>query len=173
MLGLSFSDVDFENNTVTIRHSFVESADSKCPVLKDCKTDGSYRKLVVSDYTMKLLKKQRLLYKKNKMKYGKDFENSNRVICQENGKPFLPKSFTYKWSRTLKKYGLRHIKLHGTRHSAISLLLSQGIPLHLVQKRAGHQDPKITLSVYSHVAQDEQNKVADKLSEVLFPAVNQ
>lgn len=173
LLGLSFSDVDFENNTVTIRHSFVESADSKCPVLKDCKTDGSYRKLVVSDYTMKLLKQQRLLYKKNKMKYGKDFENSNRVICQENGKPFLPKSFTYKWSRTLKKYGLRHIKLHGTRHSAISLLLSQGIPLHLVQKRAGHQDPKITLSVYSHVAQDEQNKVADKLSEVLFPAVNQ
>ena len=107
------------------------------------------------------------------MKYGKEFENSNRVICQENGKPFLPKSFTYKWMRTLKKYGLRHIKLHGTRHSAISLLLTQGIPLHIVQKRAGHKDPKITLSVYSHVAQDDQNLVADKLSDVLFPAVNQ
>jgi len=173
LLGLSFSDIDFENKTVTIRHSFVESADSKCPVLKDCKTDGSYRKLVVSDYTIKLLKKQRLLYKTNRMKYGKEFENSNRVICQENGKPFLPKSFTYKWMRTLKKYGLRHIKLHGTRHSAISLLLTQGIPLHIVQKRAGHKDPKITLSVYSHVAQDDQNLVADKLSDVLFPAVNQ
>lgn len=173
LLGLSFSDIDFENKTVTIRHSFVESADSKCPVLKDCKTDGSYRKLVVSDYTMKLLKRQKIWYNRNRMKFGEKFENSNRVVCQENGKTFLPKSFTYKWMRTLKKHGLRHIKLHGTRHSAISLLLSQGIPLHIVQKRAGHQDPKITLSVYSHVAQDDQSVVADKLSDVLFPAVNQ
>ena len=74
------------------------------------------------------------------MKYGKDFCNSNRVICKENGEPFLPKSFTRKWARTLEKHGLRHIKLHGTRHSAISLLLSEGVPIHLVQSRASRPE---------------------------------
>ena len=64
-------------------------------------------------------------------------------------------------------------KLHGTRHSAISFLLSQGVPLHIVQKRAGHQDPKITLSVYSHVAKDDERVVADKLESTIFPAVNE
>lgn len=173
LLGLCYSDIDFENHTITFQHSFVESAKSTEPVLKDCKTDGSYRKMVVSDYTIGLLKKQRLWYNENRLKYGQNFCNSNRVICKENGEPFLPKSFTRKWARTLEKYGLRHIKLHGTRHSAISLLLSEGTPLHIVQQRAGHQDPKITLSVYSHVAKDNQNLVADKWDAIFKPASNE
>lgn len=103
----------------------------------------------------------------------KKFHNTNFVICQENGKAFLPKSFTRKWARTLEIHGLRHIKLHGTRHSAISLLLSEGIPLHIVQQRAGHKDPQITLAVYSHVAKDKQNIVAEKLDNLIFSAVNE
>lgn len=56
LLGLRFQDIDFENKTVSIRHSLVESVDSKCPVLKDCKTDGANRTMVVSDYTALTLK---------------------------------------------------------------------------------------------------------------------
>lgn len=135
--------------------------------------ESSYRKMIVSDYTISLLKRQKSIYLRNKMKYGDCFCDSKRVICKENGEPFLPKSFTRKWARTLEKYGLRHIKLHGTRHSAISLLLSEGVPIQMVQQRAGHQDPKITLSVYSHVARDKETLVAEKLNNVLFSAVNQ
>ena len=173
LLGLKFSDINFDTSTITIRHSLVESENSKIPVLKDCKTDESYREIVVSEHTMKLLRKQKVKYKENKLKYGKEFHNTNFVVCQENGKPFLPKSFTRKWARTLEIHGLRHIKLHGTRHSAISLLLSEGIPLHIVQQRAGHKDPQITLSVYSHVAKDKQNVVAEKLDNLIFSAVNE
>ena len=60
LLGLKFSDINFDTSTVTVRHSLVESEDSKIPVLKDCKTDESYREIVVSEYTLKLLKKQKL-----------------------------------------------------------------------------------------------------------------
>lgn len=129
---------------------------------------SSYRKLIVSDHTIELLRRQRTIYMRNRMKYGEDFCNSNRVICKENGEPYRPKSFTRKWAKTLEKYGLRHIKLHGTRHSAISLLLSEGIPIQIVQQRAGHQDPKITLAVYSHVSKDKESLVADTLREILF-----
>lgn len=171
LLGLCFGDVDFDSKTITIQQSWVESEDSKRPVLKDCKTDGSYRKMVVSDETMKLLKRQKLLCKQRCLREGKRFTNKQRVICKEDGEPFLPKSFTRKWADTLKKHKLRHIKLHGTRHSAISWLLSQGVPLHIVQARAGHQDPKITLSVYSHVAKEDENIVPDLLDSKLFKAV--
>lgn len=67
----------------------------------------------------------------------------------------------------------RHIKLHGTRHSAISLLLSEGVPIQIAQQRAGHQDPKITLGVYSHVSKDKESLVADTLEDVLFSAVGE
>lgn len=173
LLGLRYSDINFDKSTITIRNSLVESEDSKVPVLKDCKTDESYREIMVTEHTMKLLKKQRAIYKQNKLRQGKTFVDGDFVICQENGKPFLPKSFTRKWTRTLEMHGLRHIKLHGTRHSAISLLLSEGLPLHMVQQRAGHKDPQITLSVYSHVAKDKQNIVAEKLNDLIFSAVNE
>lgn len=172
LLALRYSDINFEKKEVTVQYTWAET-ESNQPVLKTCKTESSYRKMIVSDYTINLLKRQKSIYLRNKMKYGEDFCNSNRVICKENGEPFLPKSFTRKWARTLEKYGLRHIKLHGTRHSAISLLLSEGVPIQMVQQRAGHQDPKITLSVYSHVARDKETLVAEKLNNVLFSAVNQ
>lgn len=173
LLGLRYSDINFETSTITICHSLVESEDSKVSVLKDCKTDSSNRKIVVSEYTMKLLKKQRAIYKANKLRLGKDFNNTDYVVCQENGKPFLPKSFTRKWARTLEVHNLRHIRLHDTRHSAVSLLLSEGVPLHMVQQRAGHKDPQITLAVYSHVAKDKQNIVAEKMDSLIFSAVNE
>lgn len=172
LLGLRYSDINFEKKEVTVQYTWAETEGNR-PVLKTCKTESSYRKMIVSDYTINLLKRQKSIYLRNKMKYGEEFCNSNRVICKENGEPFLPKSFTRKWARTLEKHGLRHIKLHGTRHSAISLLLSEGVPIHLVQQRAGHQDPKITLSVYSHVAKDTESVVAEKFNNVLFSAVNQ
>lgn len=173
LLGLTFGDVDFEKKMVTIRHSWVETDDSKVAILKDCKTDGSFRQMVVSDETIRLLKRQELLCKQICLREGKPFTKKQRVICKKDGNPYLPKSFTRKWAETLKKYGLRHIKLHGTRHSAISWLLSQGVPLHIVQGRAGHKDPKITLSVYSHIAKEDESMVANLLNEKLFTAVNE
>ena len=173
LLGLKYSDINFETSTVTICHSLVESEDNKVAILKDGKTDSSYRKIVVSDHTMKLLKKQRAIYKANKLRLGKDFNDTNYVVCQENGQCFLPKSFTRKWARTLEIHNLRHIRLHDTRHSAISLLLSEGVPVHIVQQRAGHKDPQITLAVYSHVAKDKQNIVAEKMDSLIFSAVNE
>lgn len=168
ILGLSFEDIDFEKKIVYVRHSWVESVDSTQPVLKDCKTNGSRRKMVVSDETIRLLKRQELFCKEICLGKGKKFTGKQRVVCKQDGEPFRPKSFTAKWADTLKKYNLRHMKLHGTRHSAISWLLSQGVPVHIVQARAGHKDPKITLSVYSHVAKGDENLVADLLDEKLF-----
>lgn len=45
--------------------------------------------------------------------------------------------------------------------------------IQIAQQRAGHQDPKITLSVYSHVSKDKESLVADTLEEVLFSAVGE
>lgn len=167
LLGLRFSDIDWETNTVRIQSSWTEGADGK-PELGHCKTASSRRNIVVSNYTMQLLVRQKLIYKSNRANYGKSFCDSDRVICKENGEPYLPKSFTHKWAKTLKKYGLRHIKLHGTRHSAITLLLSEKTPINFVQARAGHSDAKVTLGVYAHVAKDRQKDVAEKLESLIF-----
>ena len=87
---------------VTIQHAWTETETNE-PVLKDCKTESSYRKLIVSDHTINLLRRQRTIYMRNRMKYGEKFCNSNHVICKENGEPYRPKSFTSKWSKNIEK----------------------------------------------------------------------
>lgn len=168
LLGLCFGDIDFDSKTVTIQHSWIETEDSKRSILKNRKANGSYRKIVVSDETIRSLKSQASKRKQICLKKGKPFTGEQKVVCTKDGEPYRPKSMTTKWAKTLKKYGLRHIKLHGMRHSAISWLLSQGVPLHMVQQWAGHQDPKVTLSVYSHIAKEDASRVADLLADRLF-----
>ena len=45
------------------------------------------------------------------------------------------------------------MRLHDLRHTALSLLLARGVPVHVVAKFAGH-DPSVTLRTYSHVTPD-------------------
>ncbi|MCC6830383.1 MAG: tyrosine-type recombinase/integrase [Thermoleophilia bacterium] len=43
------------------------------------------------------------------------------------------------------------VSLHGLRHGAGSLLLSQGVPLIVVSRFLGHADVQITAGAYSHL----------------------
>lgn len=165
LLGLKFSDIDFDKKIVHINKSLVVGDKGEGAVLKGCKTDKSNREIEVTDSTIQLLKKQHLRYKERRLNLGDAFNDEDFVICQHNGKPFAPASMTQKWKRTLAKHGLRHIKLHGTRHSAVSYLMAIGIPTHIVQQRAGHSTSKITLDVYGHVSADTSSLVAEKLQE--------
>ena len=57
--------------------------------------------------------------------------------------------------------------MHDLRHSCISLLLAQGIPVKVVSEMADHADVSITLSIYGHVLPDMQSTAADGIDEAL------
>ena len=45
---------------------------------------------------------------------------------------------------------LRAIPLFGLRLAHATILLSAGVPVHIVSSRLGHADPTITVNVYAH-----------------------
>lgn len=67
LLGLRYSDIDFDKKEVTIQYTWAET-EGKEPILKTCKTESSYRKMIVSDYTISLLKRQKSIYLRNAKK---------------------------------------------------------------------------------------------------------
>lgn len=68
---------------------------------------------------------------------------------------------------TAKKAGLPYITLHGLRHSHVSHLISQGIPITVISRRVGHASTKITLGIYSHMYESDSLAVSEQLEKVV------
>ena len=58
--------------------------------------------------------------------------------------------------------GLRTIRLHDVRHTALTLMALHGVPLAVVAAWAGHADPAFTLRTYAH-SQDDAMRDASSL----------
>jgi integrase len=54
------------------------------------------------------------------------------------------------WHPSLRRAGLRSIRIHDARHTHASLLIGSGADVVAVSRRLGHANPSITLTVYSH-----------------------
>jgi integrase len=50
------------------------------------------------------------------------------------------------------------VRFHDLRHTAGTLALRQGVPLHTVSRMLGHSDPAMTLRRYAHVLEDMENE---------------
>jgi integrase len=57
------------------------------------------------------------------------------------------------------------------RHLHATLLLLEGVPVHVVANRLGHSDPAVTLRVYAHVLRESAAGVADVFAKAVDRAV--
>jgi integrase len=73
------------------------------------------------------------------------------VAVDAAGEPLRPEVYGDAFTRHAQDAGLPNIRLHDARHTALSLLLEQGVPVHVVARFAGH-DPSVTLRTYAHVS---------------------
>jgi integrase len=66
-----------------------------------------------------------------------------------------------------KAAGVKEISVHGLRHTCATLLLSAGVPAHVVQRRLGHKSIEMTLNLYAHVLPSMQADAANRLAALL------
>ena len=90
------------------------------------------------------------------------------VFCNAVGGPMSKSNFRRdSFLRLLKKGGFQKTRFHDLRHTAATLLLSQGVHPKIVQERLGHAQIAITLDIYSHVLPSMQKEAASKLDALL------
>nr|WP_281169286.1 tyrosine-type recombinase/integrase [Humibacter albus] len=85
------------------------------------------------------------------------------VAVEPDGSPLRPSRLNEMFEHYTKATGLPRIRLHDLRHSAISYLLEQGVPVPTVAAFAGH-DPAMTLRVYSHASDAGLKAAAEHFS---------
>ena len=167
-IGLKWDAIDFDQNTITIRHT-----------VTSCDLDGK-RILVASD-TTKTKSSMRTLplvpFMRERLLALKEEQEDNRRLCgrsyikdyigyvcvNEIGDLIKPHYVTESFPKLLKANGLRHIRYHDLRHSCASLLLANGVPMKQIPEWLGHSDFSTTANIYAHLDYSSKLTSADAM----------
>lgn len=162
-LGLTWDDIDFEENTISINKTF----DYKYKFnFKPTKSKNSMRTLKIDPDTMNYLKKWKIYQMEFLLRTG--IRNKlNLVFFNTLGKAISNNAPNKVLKNTCKKLGIQEISFHGLRHTHISILLYHEVSIYSVSRRAGHSSPRITQEVYAHIVKELEEKDEDKILEIL------
>ena len=63
-------------------------------------------------------------------------------------------------NRTIKKLDFpKPVSTHTFRHTHISILAEFNVPLKAIMERVGHNEPRTTLAIYTHVTDEMKQEV--------------
>lgn len=162
LFGLQWEDVDFENRTVTIRR---QARDYHGTVtVKSPKTDAGYRTISITEACCEALRaRQRLsVAEKN--------ESSVFVFCSPKGLVMRRTLFGRRvWKPLLAKLGIRHRGAHHLRHTAATMMLTAGVPPHIVAGVLGHENPETVMSIYAHFITNDSRVASAAMSHWTIP----
>jgi integrase len=166
-LGLQWADVDLVNGTLTIRRGLHRVAKQGL-VYEEPKADRSRRILALPGPLVEALRAHRTAQLEEKVAAGPLWQDNDLVFAQPNGKPIERKADWLAWKRLLAEAGVRDVRLHDGRHTAATLLLSEGVHPRVVMEVLGRSQMRTTTDTYSHLMPALGKDVADRMGRVLW-----
>ena len=156
VLGLKWDAIDFEANTLEVKHIVTQASIDGKKVLVQAdraKTKSSLRTLPLVPHIrdrLLMLKGQQDTYRRLCGKsYNRDY--LGYLCVDEIGNIIRPNYVSEQFPKLLEKNGLRPIRFHDLRHSCASLLLANGVPMKQIQEWLGHSDFSTTANIYAHL----------------------
>ena len=167
-LALTWNDIDFIKNTLTINKTISVGLQNK-QIIQDPKSFNSYRTVTLDEITIQMLKKWRVEQASMLLKFGHNSMNKNQLLfstASKNSMYTLSKPRTI-LKRVCDKYDFKFITIHGFRHTHTSLLFESGITMERVKERLGHSDIQTTVNIYTHVTQKNKDKTATQFANYM------
>lgn len=173
--AIRWSDIDFTRQTIhieksyaTIKNSNLNAKRKTIRIRKETKNVSSTRVIPISTLIVELLKKWRTIQSKELLLLGINASNKDQLIftyINADGELNQPIHADYSnniMKRIEKKYGLKHVTIHGLRHTHATLLLESGANIKETQDRLGHKNAQTTLNTYAHVTEKAQRNAMEK-----------
>ena len=147
LLALTPSDFDLEKGTVTISKSYqrIHGEDK----ITTPKTEKSNRTITMPDFLTEEVEE----YIDSLDGIGK----KDRIFT------FTKDYLHHEMNRGAKQAGVKRIRIHDIRHSAISLLIDMGFSAIAIADRVGHESIDITYN-YAHLFPSKQTEMAARLN---------
>ena len=150
LLALTPADFDFTRETVTISKSY-QRLNGK-DIITEPKTEKSNRTITLPDF----LAAEMQGYIGSL--YG--IQPDDRIF------PFTGSFLHHEMERGCRLSGVKKIRVHDLRHSAISLLIDMGFSPLAIADRVGHEAIEITYN-YAHLFPSKQQDMAKQLSQAM------
>ena len=167
-LGLKWDAIDFENDSITIRHTVTSvTLDGKVQLVAadTTKTKSSLRTLPLVPFVKERLLVLKKEQENNRRLCGRSYHTqyAGYVCINEMGDLIKPHYVTEQFPKLLDANGLRRIRFHDLRHSCASLMLANGVPMKQIQDWLGHSDFSTTANIYAHLDYSTKLSSADAM----------
>ena len=172
VLGLKWSNIDFQTKTISISHKVVEAninGKFQPKGFDRMKNQSSNRTLpLIEDVENELLcHKQQQELNAAALRGAYCHEYDDYVCTDATGKLMRPNYISTQFGKLLKENGFRHIRYHDLRHTCASLLLKTGVPMKAIQEWLGHSTFEVTANIYAHLDYSSKERSAEKIAQVL------
>lgn len=148
--ALTWHDIDLRERFAYVRRTATVDAAGR-PIIGDAPKTGSSRRAVPLS-TMAA----------DQLGTLRSSSTSMLVFPGRHGDLLHPRTIRGWLDQLSTAAGVSRIRVHDLRHTAATMMLSQGTPAHVVAGILGHAHPSMTLNVYAHSSDDAaRNAIAD------------
>ncbi|WP_101773541.1 tyrosine-type recombinase/integrase [Peptostreptococcus faecalis] len=152
ILGLSWDNIDLDENIITINQIIVRDENKK-PTLQPYTKNKEPLYLAIPDALKENLMEYKLIWDKKMSTPGaKNIENLlflNRKFELTN-----PSSLSIKFKKIMNENGIEGVTFHGLRHSYATMLNEDGLSIKEISKLLNHKNIRTTKDIYVHLFKD-------------------
>ena len=131
------------------------------------KSARSRRTIALPDVTVASLKAHRRRQLESRLLAGRAWQETGLVFTTRIGTPIEPSNLSKGFKTLLQEAGLPSIRLHDLRHTAATLMLTQGVSPRVVMETLGHSQISLTMNTYSHVLPELKREAAARMNKFL------
>ncbi|WP_196814653.1 site-specific integrase [Nocardia sp. BMG111209] len=162
VLGLRWSDIDWERNQIHVRQQLIEVKTQL--MTGPVKTKAGNRTLPLLPAIRDLLSRHQAATEFIAPKHSL----GDLIFLTSGGLPIRPGTLTVNFNRLCDRAGLRRIRLHDLRHTAATFLKNAGVPARDTQLILGHASVLTTQEIYQHGDSEAQYQALDRVGRQLL-----
>jgi integrase len=164
LLGLQWGTVDLKGATMRVERQLHPSGGGT--QYDTPKSKRGQRTIALDAGTVQALRDHRDRQLLEQSLAGDAYEQHDLVFCSELGAPIRPEWLTREFPKLRTAAKIPVGSLHVLRHTAATLALTAGVPLHVVAARLGDH-PQTLLTTYAHLLPHSDVMAADAIAAAL------
>ena len=154
---------DFDTRVLQLHGTFDHTEGYRNGEKTDPKTLASYRETIMTTREMEIIEELEFMNELEKNTNPR-YRDMGYIFTTKNGVPIQTNSFNLALKNANQRLEIpiqKNLTSHIFRHTLVSRLAENRVPLKAIMDRAGHADAKTTTQIYTHVTKKLKANVAE------------